>query len=37
MWKLSRSRVLLDEAPEDEDGFRGAQQTSAAAPAPVTK
>ncbi|XP_035308242.1 testis development-related protein isoform X2 [Cricetulus griseus] len=34
MWKLSRSRVLLDEAPEDEDGLRGAQPTSAAAPAP---
>ncbi|XP_012977920.1 testis development-related protein isoform X1 [Mesocricetus auratus] len=35
MWKLSRNRVLLDEAPEDEDGLRGAPPTSAAAPAPV--
>ncbi|XP_005082692.1 testis development-related protein isoform X2 [Mesocricetus auratus] len=34
MWKLSRNRVLLDEAPEDEDGLRGAPPTSAAAPAP---
>lgn len=35
MWKLSRGRVLLDEPPEEEDGLRGGQPTSAAAPAPV--
>ncbi|XP_057608089.1 testis development-related protein isoform X3 [Chionomys nivalis] len=35
MWKLSRGRVLLDEPPEEEDGLRGAQPASAAAPAPV--
>ncbi|XP_057608088.1 testis development-related protein isoform X2 [Chionomys nivalis] len=34
MWKLSRGRVLLDEPPEEEDGLRGAQPASAAAPAP---
>uniref|UniRef100_A0A8C6HCK2 Testis development related protein n=1 Tax=Mus spicilegus TaxID=10103 RepID=A0A8C6HCK2_MUSSI len=33
MWKLSRSRVLLDEPPEEEDVLRGAPPASAAAPA----
>ncbi|KAM5264306.1 testis development-related protein isoform 2-T2 [Ctenodactylus gundi] len=36
MWKLSRGRVLLDEAPEEEDGSRGASPpASAGAPAQV--
>eukprot|EP00073_Rattus_norvegicus_P031286 XP_006253459.2 PREDICTED: testis development-related protein isoform X1 [Rattus norvegicus] len=35
MWKLSRSRVLLDEPPEEEDVLRGASPASAAAQAPV--
>ncbi|XP_011240386.1 testis development-related protein isoform X2 [Mus musculus] len=35
MWKLSRSRVLLDEPPEEEDVLRGAPPASAAAPASV--
>lgn len=35
MWNLSRSRVLLDEPPEEEDVLRGAPPASAAAPASV--
>ncbi|XP_006141743.2 testis development-related protein [Tupaia chinensis] len=36
MWKLSRSRVLLDEPPEEEDGLRGGPPPAvAAAPAQV--
>ncbi|XP_048186960.1 testis development-related protein [Perognathus longimembris pacificus] len=31
MWKLSRSRVLLDEPPEEEDGPRGAPPPATAA------
>uniref|UniRef100_A0A8C6S130 Testis development related protein n=1 Tax=Nannospalax galili TaxID=1026970 RepID=A0A8C6S130_NANGA len=34
MWKLSRSRVLLDEPPEEEDGLRGAPAAPTAGPAP---
>ncbi|XP_057553445.1 testis development-related protein [Hippopotamus amphibius kiboko] len=30
MWKLGRSRVLLDEPPEDEDGLRGGPPPAAA-------
>ncbi|XP_020036011.2 testis development-related protein [Castor canadensis] len=33
MWKLSRSRVLLDEPPEEEDSLQGPLPTTAAAPA----
>ncbi|XP_054990138.1 testis development-related protein [Sorex araneus] len=33
MWKLHRSRVLLDEAPEEEDGPRGGSPPAAAAAA----
>ncbi|XP_069320731.1 testis development-related protein [Eulemur rufifrons] len=35
MWKLSRSRVLLDEPPEEEDGLRGEPPPSVPAPAQV--
>ncbi|KAM8918908.1 testis development-related protein isoform 1-T3 [Lycaon pictus] len=33
MWKLSRSRVLLDEPPEEEDGLQGGGPPAAAAAA----
>jgi len=33
MWKLSRSRVLLDEPPEEEDGLPGGPPPAAAAAA----
>uniref|UniRef100_A0A2K6GJK7 Testis development related protein n=1 Tax=Propithecus coquereli TaxID=379532 RepID=A0A2K6GJK7_PROCO len=33
MWKLSRSRVLLDEPPEEEDGLRGGPPPTVPAPA----
>uniref|UniRef100_A0A452F4C6 Testis development related protein n=1 Tax=Capra hircus TaxID=9925 RepID=A0A452F4C6_CAPHI len=32
MWKLGRSRVLLDEAPEEEDGLRGGAPPATAPP-----
>ncbi|XP_066236134.1 testis development-related protein [Saccopteryx leptura] len=35
MWKLGRSRVLLDEPPEEEDGLQGGPPPAAAAAAQV--
>ncbi|XP_047575643.1 testis development-related protein [Lutra lutra] len=37
MWKLNRSRVLLDEPPEEEDGLPGGPPPAAAAAAPAAQ
>uniref|UniRef100_A0A452F4X5 Testis development related protein n=1 Tax=Capra hircus TaxID=9925 RepID=A0A452F4X5_CAPHI len=37
MWKLGRSRVLLDEAPEEEDGLRGGAVSPASAANNITR